>query len=206
MLFKKWSTGWAEILARTTGETDAYKIAMVGYTFEGILSFCLSVSVLCIFALVFGVLKEALLIGMAGAILKSFTGGLHLGTPLRCAVGGALILVGVAYLSIFLPIAAITQPVVLLILMGVNIIVCLKAPVESKGKPLSEHHKKILAALSRIVYLLVSLVCLLFSKVWGINEVFYGMIFQAVNLLTISAYVMEKIDWVFGKIERKPVF
>ena len=206
MLFKKWSTGWAEILARTTGETDAYKIAMVGYTFEGILSFCLSVSVLCIFALVFGVLKEALLIGMAGAILKSFTGGLHLGTPLRCAVGGALILVGVAYLSILLPIAAITQPVFLLILMGVNIIVCLKAPVESKGKPLGDKQKAILGALSKIIVLLVSLVCFIWPKAWGINEVFYGLVFQSVNLLKITAYIMEKIDSLFGKIERKPVF
>lgn len=206
MLFKKWSTRWAESLGRITGETDSYKIAMVRYTFEGILSFCLSVSVLLIFAWIFGVVKEALLIGMAGAIFKNFTGGLHLGTPLRCAVGGALILVGVAFLSLGFPIAAIPDHVLLLILIAVNIIVCLKAPVESTGKPLKEQQKKILAVLSKIIVLLVSLACFIFTKTWGINEVFYGLVFQTVNLLKISAHAMEKIDRVFAKIERKPVF
>lgn len=206
MLFKKLSTTWAEGLSRTTGETDAYKIAMVRYVFETILAFFLSVGVLFIFAWLFGVVKEAFLIATSVAIIKNFTGGLHLGTPLRCAVSGALILVGISYLSIILPITAIPWIAVVLILIAVNIIVCLKAPVESKGKPLGDRQKAILGVLSKIIYLLVSIVCLLWTKAWGINEVFYGMVFQAVNLLDVTASGMEKIDWALGKIERKPVF
>lgn len=206
MLFKQWSTKWAEQLSRISGETDSYKVAMVRYVFETILSFILSVGVLVLIAWLCGVFKEALLIATAGAFLKNFTGGLHLGTPLRCAVGGAVILVGVAYLSILLPITAIPEPILILILIAVNLIVNLKAPVESKGKPLNDKQKKVLAALSRIIVLLVSLACFIFTKTWGINEVFYGLVFQSINLLNYTAYVMEKIDWVLGKIERKPVF
>lgn len=206
MLFKKWSTVWAEGLSQTTGETDAYKIAMVRYVFETILAFFLSVGVLFIFAWIFGVVKEALLIATTVAILKNFTGGLHLGTPLRCAVGGAVILVGISYLSIILPITVIPWLAIVLILIAVNIIVYLKAPVESKGKPLSDRQKAILGVLSKIIVMLVSIVCLIWTKDWGINEVFYGMVFQAVNLLKVTARGMEKIDWVLGKIERKPVF
>jgi accessory gene regulator B len=205
MLFKKLSTQWAEELCRTTGETDEYKIAIARTVFEGILSFFLSVSVLFIFAWIFGVVKEALLIGMSGAILKGFTGGLHLGTPLRCAIGGAMILVAVSFLSLIVPITSIPVVIVILILFAVNIIVWLKAPRESKGKPLGEKQKVILGILSKIIVLLVSLICLIWPKVWGINEVFYGVVFQVVNLLEFTARGMEQIDWLFGKIERKPI-
>jgi accessory gene regulator B len=206
MLFKKWSTQWADGLARTTGETDAYKIAMTRYTFESILSFFLSVGVLLIFALIFGVAGEALMIGMAGAIIKTFTGGLHLATPLRCAMGGAVFLVGVSFLSIIVPITAIPQPMVIIILIAINMIVWRKAPVESKGKPLGGKQKAVLGVLSKIIVLLVSIVCFLWPGAWGINEAFYGMAFQILNLLPVTAFVMEKIDHAMGKIERNPVF
>lgn len=206
MLFKNLSAKWAEELGRITGETDTYKIAMVRYTFEMILSFCLSVSILVIIAWIFGIVKEAVLIGVTGAILKSFTGGLHLGTPLRCAVGGAVILMAIAYISILLPITAIPWSVLVLILLGINIIVCLKAPIESRGKPLGERQKAILAVLSKIIVILVSIACLIWTKASGMNEIFYGMAFQAVNLLDWTAYGMERIDRVLGKIERTPIF
>ncbi len=206
MLFKKLSTKWAEQICGTAGETDAYKTAMVRYVFESILSFCLSVTVLLIVAWLLGIVKQALLIGLAGAVLKSFTGGLHMSTPLRCAVGGAVILAGIGYLSIALPITAIPTVIVVIILGAANVIVWLKAPRESKGKPLSANQKVVLGILSKIIMLPVSIACLLWPGVWGINELFYGTIFQVLNLLAATALVMDKIDYVFGKIERKPVF
>jgi accessory gene regulator B len=206
MLFKKLSTQWAEEICRTANETDAYKIAMVRYVFESILSFCLSVTVLVIVAWILGIVKQALLIGLAGAVIKSFTGGLHMSTPLRCAVTGAIALAAISYLSIFLPITIIPMVIVVLILIAVNVIVWLKAPVESKGKPLTARHKAVLAVLSKIIILLVSIACLFWTKAWGMNEVFYGMIFQVLNLLDGAAWGTEKIDDILGKIERKPVF
>ncbi len=206
MLFKKWSTMWAEGLSRTTGETDTYKIAMVRYVFESILSFCLSVTVLLIVAWLLGIVKEALLIGLTGAFIKTFTGGLHMSTPLRCAVGGAVTLVGISYLSIVFPITAIPNFIVILILIAANVIVWLKAPIESPGKPLGDRQKVILAILSKIIVFLVSIACLLWPKAWGINEIFYGAVFQLLNLLDWTARGMEKADRVLGMVERKPVF
>ena len=109
---------------------------MVRYVFESILSFCLSVSVLLIIAWLLGIVKQALVIGLAGAVIKSFTGGLHISTPLRCAVAGAITLAAISYLSIFLPITAIPVVIVALILIAVNIIVWRKAPERSKRQTL----------------------------------------------------------------------
>ena len=206
MLFKKLSTQWAKAICRTANETDDYKIAMVRYVFESILSFCLSVSVLLIIAWLLGIVKQAIMIGLTGAVIKSFTGGLHMSTPLRCAVAGAITLAAISYLSIFLPITAIPVVVVALILIAVNIIVWRKAPKETKGKPLSDRQKVILAILSKIIILLVSITCLLWTKAWAINEIFYGMVFQVANLLVLMERGTEQIDHLLGKIEIKPVF
>jgi accessory gene regulator B len=206
MLFKKWSSEWAERISKAAGETNSYKIALIRYVFEGILSFCLSVVVLVIVAGLLDILVPALLIGLTGAVIKSFTGGLHMSTPLRCAIGGAISLVILCYVSIFIPLPAIPWIVAAFILLGLNIIVWLKAPREAKGKPLKPRQKVILGLLSKIIILLISITCLLWSKAWGVNELFYGTVFQVLNLLDLSARGMEKADDFLGKIERRPVF
>lgn len=206
MLFKKWSTQWAEGIGGAAGETDSYKIALTRYVFEGLLSFCLSVSILAITAWMLGILQQALLISLAGAVLKSFTGGLHMSTPLRCAICGAISLVALTYLSMLFPLTAIPWIAVASILVLLNIIVWLKAPRESKGKPLKPRQKVVLGVLSKILILLISVICLGWARAWGVNELFYGTVFQVFNLPDISARIMEKADTVFGKLEQKPVF
>ena len=188
-------------------QTDEYKKALIRYVFESVLSFCLSFSVLFILALILGILKTALIIGLTGAVLKTFTGGLHMSTPLRCAIGGAITLVAISYLSIFLPLTAIPTVIIFIILAVINAIVWVKAPREAKGKPLSDKQKVVLAWLSRIIILAVSIgIFFLSRKVWWINEVFYGTVFQVINLLDLSAWGTEKFDNLLGKVERKAIF
>jgi accessory gene regulator B len=207
MLFKKWSTRWAEEISQTAEETDEYKIALMRYVFESILSFCLSVSLLIILAWILGILKEALIIGLTGAIIKTFTGGLHMSTPLRCAVGGAITLAAISYLSILVPVTALPATVILIILALLNLIVWLQAPREAKGKPLSAKQKVILAWLSRIIILGLSIwIYLSYLNIGWVNLVFYGTLFQVVNLLDWMAWGTEKLDHLMGKIEKEPVF
>lgn len=206
MLFKQLSTRWAEGICRTAGETDSYKVALARYVFESILSFCLSITLLLIVAWLLGMVKTMLLIGLTGAFIKSFSGGLHLSTPLRCAVGGAIALAVISYLSKILPITTIPWLIILLILVVLNIIVWLKAPREAKGKPLTPKQKSVLSILSKIIVLLFSITCLFWTKTRGVNELFYGMVFQVINLLDLAAQSIEKVDYFFGKIERKPIF
>ena len=206
MLFKKWSTQWAEAIGQAAGETDSYKIALIRYVFEGILSFGLSVTVLVIVAWCLNIIQPALLIGLTGAVLKSFTGGLHMSTPLRCAVGGAISLVALSYLSILVPVTTIPWVVTVCIMVVLNVIVWLKAPREAKGKPLNPRQKTVLKVLSKIIILLISVTCLVWTRAWGVNELFYGTVFQVLNLPDLSARIMEKADKLLGWIEKKPLF
>jgi accessory gene regulator B len=206
MLFKKWSTKWAEAIAKAAGETNNYKIAIMRYMFEGFLSFCLSVIILALAAWLFGIIQPAWVIALSVAVIKMFTGGLHMSTPLRCAIGGVIPVVVLSYLSIWLPLAVIPWMVIACILVGLNIIVWLKAPREAKGKPLKPRQKIVLGVFSKIIILLISVVCLLWTKTWGVSQLFYGTLFQVLNLPDFSAWIMEKADAFLGNIERKPIF
>ncbi|MCL6591206.1 MAG: accessory gene regulator B family protein [Firmicutes bacterium] len=207
MLFKKWSTRWAEQIAQTAGETDEYKTALMRYVFESVLSFCLSFLVLFILAWILGILKEALIIGFTGAVIKTFTGGLHMSTPLRCAVSGAITLAAISYLSILFPAASFPAIAVIIILALLNLIVWQYAPREAKGKPLSSRQKVILAWLSRLIILGISVwVFLTYRKSGWVNLVFYGTLFQVLNLLEVSSRGTAKLDHLLGKIEKEPLF
>jgi accessory gene regulator B len=206
MLFKKWATGLAEKLMRMAGETDTYKIALVRYRLECLFSMVLSIGALFVLALVLGILKTAFLIACTGVIIKNFTGGLHLGTPLRCAICGALFIIGLSYIAIYFPMQRFPSYLVLAVLIFLNIIVWWKAPHETEAKPLTGNQKKYLAIFSRILLLLLSIICWIWPNAWGVNELFYGIVFQVINLLTVSARGMERLDGFLEKIEQKPIF
>ena len=206
MLIKKWSTKLAEKICYAAGETDEYRIDVVRYVFESLLSMILSVSFIVVTAWLFGVLRTAMMVSLAGALVKSFTGGLHSSTPLRCAVVGSLLTVGLSFLVIRFPISNLPLSLVMLILLFENLIVWLKAPLESTNKPLTEKQKYYLAFLSKIVVGIFSLICILWPEKWGVNELFYGMSFQLITLLSATARFMDRLDWFLGLIERKPIF
>jgi accessory gene regulator B len=206
MLFKKWAVEWAEALFRNISEVDNYKIDLVRYVLEALLSMLLSVVVLCVFAAIFGILKTALLIALVGAVVKNFTGGLHLSTPLRCAVAGGVFILIISYLSICFPLSTIPVPLRLIFLLVINIIVWFKAPRETFEKPLNEKEKSFLTVLSRLIMAVISLICLFVPVKWGVNELFYGVLFQVFNLLEASAKGIEKMDKFLGYIEKKPIF
>ena len=98
MLLKNLATTWAQALSRRAGETDQYKIALARYMIESLLSTFLSLLFILLFGLIFGVLKTAVLLTMVVAVLKAVMGGLHLKTPLRCALAGAIMTIILSYL------------------------------------------------------------------------------------------------------------
>jgi accessory gene regulator protein AgrB len=212
MLFKRVAIRWAETLCRAAGEEDAYKIALMRYVFECLFSMVLSFGVIVIVAWIFDLVAPApkswvmtaILISVAGAIIKSLTGGLHLSTPSRCAVAGAFMTAGLCYLAIYYPLAVHPWYCKVIILLAVNVIVWMKAPHETKEKPLTDNQKVYLAVLSKVVVFLASGACLLWPNAWGVNEFFFGMTFQTVNLLNFMAKAMEKLDLVCDRVRCKP--
>lgn len=206
MLFRRLAENWATALSQTAVEEDSYRRDLTRYVIEAFLSSTLSLAFVMVLSLTFGVFRTALLITVAIAILKSFTGGLHMSTPLRCAVAGAFTAVGLSYLALWFPLSRYSAFFKLLLLLTVNVIVWRKAPLEAKAKPLTPEQKKNLAILSRVLVFTASLGCLLIPAVWGVNELFYALLFQGVNLLEITGRGVGKLDHLMGYVEKNPVF
>lgn len=194
MALKKLATAWAEALARITGEKDRYKIDLARYMLEGLLSMLLSLFFILIFGLIFGVLKSAVLITIVVAVLKAFMGGLHLKTPLRCALLGAVMTILLCYISLFLPFHQIPKIIQLWIFVVLIYIVWKQAPLEAKGKPLTNKHKKSLARYSRILILLITAICWGWPQGFAVNELFYGTVLQVLNLTKPLGLAISTLD------------
>lgn len=193
-MLKDLATTWAEALSRVTGETDPYKIALARYMLESLLSTILSFLFILVFGIIFGVLKTALLLTIAVAILKAVMGGLHLKTPLRCAIIGALMTIILSYLALYLPYAKIPKIIVLWTFVLLIFIVWKQAPLEAIGKPLTTEQKKGLSRYSRILILLITATCWCWPQGFAINELFYGTVFQALTLTKPMALAISGLD------------
>lgn len=194
MAIKKLATAWAEALAESAGEKDPYKIALVRYIVESLLSMLLSLFFILIFGLIFGLLKTALRLSIVVAVLKAFMGGLHLKTPLRCAFAGGVMTILLSYLAHGLPFHQIPKLIQLWIFVILVFIVWKQAPLEAKGKPLTSQQKKSLARYSRLLILLVTFTCWGWPQGFAVNELFYGTVFQVLNLTKPLALALASLD------------
>lgn len=205
MVLKEVATAWAEALSRITGETDQYKIGLARYMLESLLSMLLSLLFLIIFGLVFGVLRTALLLTLVVMILKPVMGGLHLATPLRCALIGGVMTVILSQLALGLPFGQLPKLVQLWGLVFAIFIVWKKAPLEAKGKPLTTEQQKVLALVSRILIVLITVICWCWPQASTINLLFYGTFFQVLSLTKPLAWALAGIDRLldrgYGKLK-----
>lgn len=71
---------------------------VLAYGAFAIIQIIWSITLVVIFGLVFGVLLEAFIISLVGAILRKYSGGVHATAPNRCAVIGVIMSVGLALL------------------------------------------------------------------------------------------------------------
>ena len=203
MILKELATAWAEALSRITGETDQYKIGLARYMVEGLLSMFLSLLFLIILGLLFGVLKTALLLTLVVMILKAIMGGLHMETPLRCALVGGMMTIVLSNIALFLPFGQMPKLVQLWVFVFAILIVWKKAPLEAKGKPLTAEQQKALALASRILIVLITIICWCWPQAFVINGLFYGMVFQVLSLTKPMAWALTEIDRVIDRGQDK---
>lgn len=206
MLFKQWANKLAEKLCGVVGEKDSYQIALTSYRLESLFSGILNIIVFLTIAYLLNIVKTVLLISIVGVVVKAFAGGLHASTPLRCAIIGAILTVGYSCIAIYFPMNSFPLYLIWAALIIINIIVWMKAPHETAEKPLTGTQKKYLALFSKILVFVLSGICLVWPAGWGVNELFYGMVFSVINLLSISNKGMVFLDGLMGKFERKQVF
>lgn len=199
MILKNLATSWAQALSRIAGETDPYKIALARYMLESLLSSILSLLFILLFGLIFGVLKTAVLLTVVVMLLKALMGGLHLKTPFRCALVGAIMTIILSYIVLFLPFHQLPKILQLWVFVFMVYIVWKQAPLEAKGKPLTTEQKRGLARKSRIVILLIVFICWCWPQGFVTNELFYGTAFQVLNLTKPMAQAIDGLDQLLDR-------
>lgn len=199
MILKNLATSWAQALSQIAGETDQYKIALARYMLESVLSSILSLLFILLFGLIFGVLKTAVLLTVVVMLLKALMGGLHLKTPFRCALVGAIMTIILSYIVLFLPFHQLPTLLQLWVFVFMVYIVWKQAPLEAKGKPLTTEQKRGLARKSRIVILLIVFICWCWPQGFVTNELFYGTAFQVLNLTKPMAQAIDGLDQLLDR-------
>ena len=162
------------------------------YGINQILVSVLNVSSALIIGLIFGVFPEIVVFMAAYIPLRSFAGGYHAKTPLRCYVFSVIMLIIV---SIGLKYLYLADWVYYTVLAVSTLVVLVLSPVEDRNKPLDETEHKVYKR--RTVLIAASeLVIALLLKLLISNSLLVATVyaFFALSLMLIAGKVKNRFD------------
>lgn len=162
---------------------------LYAYGFNMLLTVSLNIISTIIIGLLFGMVFESIAFLVAYIPLRSYAGGYHARTPLRCYIISLLLIV-----LILLTLNLIGESVLaLFILSGIGTIICVTmSPVEDVNKPLDEAEIKVYRKKAMII-LAAEIIILIIS------------IFALMRLAAVisTSLALEGIMLVLGKINAK---
>ena len=148
------------------------------YGINQILVSVLNVSSALIIGWIFSVVLEIVAFMATYIPLRTFAGGYHAKTPLRCYIFSVMMLIVVSIVIKYFSVLDLAYYVALV--AGVFIILLL-SPVEDKNKPLDEAEHKVYKRRTIIVASVEFLLCLLL-KLLGLNNLLVSIIYSFVVL------------------------
>ena len=161
------------------------------YGINQILTSVLNVSSALIIGLIFGVFSEIAVFMAAYIPLRSFAGGYHAKTPLRCYVFSVIMLIVV---SIGLKYLHIADWVYYAVLAAVASVVLILAPVEDRNKPLDEIEQKVYKKRTMNIAAAEVMVCLALKFV-GYDNLFVAVVYSFVVLSFMLVAGKVKNHW-----------
>ena len=148
----------------------------------------LNVSSALIIGWIFGVILEIAVFMAAYIPLRTFAGGYHAKTPLRCYIFSVVMLIIVSVgIKCF---SALDLAYVIAFLAGLFVVLIL-SPIEDKNKPLDEIENKVYKRRS-IIITFVEFTIGLFFKLLGLNGFFVSIIYS---------FVVLGVMLIFGKVK-----
>lgn len=144
------------------------------YGINQILTYALNVSSALMIGMMFGVLLEVAVFMAAYIPLRSFAGGYHAKTPLRCYIFSVIILI---FVSLGMRYLTLTEWAYYVILPAAALVVLVLSPVEDRNKPLDETERRVYkkrAALIAVAELMIGLV----FKLIGLDSLFVAMVYS----------------------------
>ncbi|WP_194190137.1 accessory gene regulator ArgB-like protein [Clostridium chrysemydis] len=182
------------------------EIEIIKYGLFALIQMMLSIILVFILGLIFGVVIEAIIASFSIAILRKSSGGVHASTPEICLIVGTIITIIIGEISTKYSGSYLFMEFLNIISF---ILIISKSPVQSKNKPISNKKRIRLKKKSILItVIIISLSSLLFyfgyqrSKVnfiWYANSMSLGMLWQAFSLTKSGEKIMGFIDFFLNK-------
>ena len=161
------------------------------YGINQILMYSINISSALIIGLIFGKFFEAAVFIVAYCSLRSFAGGYHAKTPLRCYVFSVImliiVLVGIKYLYL-------TEWMYYVVLLAAALVVIVLSPVEDKNKPLDEIEYRVYKKRTMNIAAAEVMVCLALKFV-GYDNLFVAVVYSFVVLSFMLVAGKVKNHW-----------
>lgn len=160
------------------------------YGINQILVSVLNVSSALIIGLIFGTLLEIAVFMAAYIPLRSFAGGYHAKTPLRCYIFSVIMLIIV---SIGLKYLHIEMWGYYAVLLAAVLIVFVLSPIEDKNKPLDDLEYKVYKKRAIIIAVIELVISVLF-KLTGLDNLFIAVVysFAVLGFMLVAGMVKNK--------------
>lgn len=167
-------------------EYDDFEIYQFGL--EQMTATALNILTTIILGIVFGEIREGIIFVLAFMLLRTYAGGYHSSTPLRCYLLTASIIAAV--LSV-IKCVQINSFICMALLIISSVIILVLTPVESKNKPLD--------SIECVVYRKKAV------KIWCIETMsavaFMAMGFKGITVSIIMAFIVLGISLIVGVIQ-----
>lgn len=162
------------------------------YGINQILVSVLNVSSALIIGLIFGVFFEIAVFMAAYIPLRSFAGGYHAKTPLRCYIFSVIMLIVV---SIGMKYLYMAEWVYYVVLAAAASVVLILSPVEDRNKPLDETEHKVYKRRT-ILIMTAELVIALLLKLAILDALFVAIAYSfiALGLMLITGKIKNRFD------------
>lgn len=161
------------------------------YGINQILMYSINISSALIIGLIFGKFFEAAVFIVAYCSMRSFAGGYHAKTPLRCyffsVIMLIIVLVGIKYLYL-------TEWMYYVVLLVAALVVIVLSPVEDKNKPLDEIEHRVYKKWAIFIAAAEFLIGLAF-KLAGLDNLFVAVVYSFVVLSFMLAAGKVKNHW-----------
>ena len=158
------------------------------YGINQILFAILNLSSALIIGVICGVFFEVAVFMVAYIPLRSFAGGVHAKTPLRCYIISVIMLIGI---SLCMKYVSVACHVYYVILAATSLVVFILSPVEDKNKPLDMIEQSVYKKRANVISL-VELLLSILLKTLGLDSLFVAIVYS---------YTVLSIMLIAGKIK-----
>lgn len=177
---------------------DQDKKEVIAYGMFILIHTLISIGLVVIGGLVFGVLVESLIVSFTIAILRKASGGAHASRPGICAFVGMVIAVGFAKIIVVLKITSVTASIgvgLVVVVIGYYLINKL-APVDSSAKPIRKDSKR--QSLKRKSIAILGVYCII-----AIINIIGYQLSKNTNLLSYTSCIYAGTMWQVFTLTQK---